>query len=129
MYYYYVIKYLKNVSLLASQKRNNMHPIGYFFFLINCILFCMRFGDKFQDENVGGVFGRLFSSVSSVTQLCPTLCNPVNCSMSVFPVHHQLPELTQTHVHQVGDAIQPSHPLLSPSPPTFNLSQNQGLFQ
>ena len=128
MYYYYVIKYFKNVSLLASQRINNMHPIGYFF-LINCILFCMRFGDKFQDENVGGVFGRLFSSVSSVTQLCPTLCNPVNCSMSVFPVHHHLPELTQTHVHQVGDAIQPSHPLLSPSPPTFNLSQNQGLFQ
>ena len=89
----------------------------------------MRFGDKFQDEIVGGVFGRLFSSVSSVTQLCPTLCHPVNCSMSGFPVHHQLPELTQTHVHRVGDAIQPSHPLLSPSPPTFNLSQNQGLFQ
>ena len=54
---------------------------------------------------------------SSVAQSCPTLCNSMYCSMPVFPVHHQLPQLTQTHVHQVGDAIQPSHPLLFPSPP------------
>ena len=53
----------------------------------------------------------------------------MDCSTSGFPVHHQLPELAQTHVHQVGDAIQPSHPLLSPSPPAFNLPQHQGLFQ
>ena len=53
-------------------------------------------------------------------QSCPTLCDPVDCSMPGFPVHHQLPELAQTHVHQVGDAIQPSHPLSSPSPPAFN---------
>ena len=66
---------------------------------------------------------------SSVIQLCPTLCNPMDCSTPGFPVHHQLPEPIQTHVHQVGDAIQPSHPLSSPSPPAFNLSQNQGLFQ
>ena len=66
---------------------------------------------------------------SSVTQLCPTLCDPMDCSAPGLPVHHQLPELTQTHVHLVGDAIQPSHPLLSPSPPAFNLSQHQGLFQ
>ena len=66
---------------------------------------------------------------SSVTQSCPTLCNPMDCSMPGFPVHHQLPELTQTHVHWVGDAIQPSPPLSSPSPPTFNLSQHQYLFQ
>jgi len=59
---------------------------------------------------------------SSVVQLCPTLCNPVDCSTPDFPVHHQLPELAQTHVHRVGDAIQPSHPLSSPSPPAFNLS-------
>ena len=63
---------------------------------------------------------------SSVTQSCPTLCKPIDCS---FPVHHQLQEPTQTHVHQVGDAIQPSHPPSSPSPPTFNPSQHQGLFQ
>ena len=55
---------------------------------------------------------------SSVTQSCPTLCDPMNRSTPGLPVHHQLPEFTQTHVHVVGDAIQPSHPLLSPSPPT-----------
>ena len=60
---------------------------------------------------------------------CLTLCNPMDCSTSGFPVHHQLPKLAQTQVHQVGDAIQPSHPLSSPSLPTFNLSQHQALFQ
>ena len=70
-----------------------------------------------------------FSSVqfSSVAQSCPTLCNPMNRSTPGLLVHHQLLEFTQTHVHWVGDAIQPSHPLLSLSPPVFNLSQNQGL--
>ena len=66
---------------------------------------------------------------SSVAQLCPTLCDSLNCSTPRLPVHHQLLEFTQTHVHWVGDAIQPSHPLLSPSPPAFNLSQHQGLFR
>ena len=66
---------------------------------------------------------------SSVAQSCPTLCDPMNRSISGLPVHHQLPEFTQTHVHRVGDAIQPSHPLLSPSPPALNLSQHQGLFK
>ena len=64
---------------------------------------------------------------SSVAQSCPTLCDPMNRSTSGLPVHHQLPESTQTHVHWVGDAIQPSHPLSSPSPPAFNLSKHQGL--
>ena len=66
---------------------------------------------------------------SSVTQLCPTLRNPMNHSTPGLLVHHQLPELTQTHVHRVNDAIQPSHPLSSPSPPAPNPSQNQSLFQ
>ena len=66
---------------------------------------------------------------TSVTQSCPTLCDPMDCSTPGFPVHHQLLELTQTHVHWAGDAIQPSHPLLSPSHPAFNLSHHQGLFQ
>ena len=61
---------------------------------------------------------------SSITQSCQTLCNPMDCSMPGFSVHHQLPELAQIHVHWVGDDIQPSHPLPSPSPPVFNLSQN-----
>ena len=71
----------------------------------------------------------LLSSFSSVTQSSLTLRNPIDCSTPGLPVHHQLPEFTQTHVHWVGDAIQPSHPLSSPSPPAFNLSQHQGLFQ
>ena len=72
-----------------------------------------------------------FSSVqfSSVAQSCPTLCDPMNCSMPGLPVHHHLLEFTQTHVHRVSDAIQPSHPGSSPSPPALNLSQNQSLFQ
>ena len=70
-----------------------------------------------------------YSQLSPVAQSCPTLCNPMDCSMTGFPGHHQLPELAQTHVCQVGDAIQPSHPLSSPSPPALNLSQHQGLFQ
>ena len=65
---------------------------------------------------------------SSVTQSCPTLCNPMDCSMLGLPVHHQLPELAQTHVHHFSDAIQPSHPLLSPSLPVFSLAQHQGFF-
>ena len=67
--------------------------------------------------------------ISSVTQSCPALCDPMNCSTPGVPVHHQLREFTQTHVHWVGDAIQPSYPLLSPSPPAFNPSQHQGLFK
>ena len=66
---------------------------------------------------------------SSVAQSCWTLCDTMDFSTSGFPVHQQLPEFTQTHVHRVGDAIQPSHPLSSPSPPALNLSQHQGLFQ
>ena len=65
----------------------------------------------------------------SVAQSCPTFCNPMNLSMPGLPVHHQLPEFTQNHVHQVGDAIQPSHPLSSLSPPAPNPFQHQSLFQ
>ena len=68
-------------------------------------------------------------SVSSVAQLCPTLCNPMNHSTPGLPVHHQFLEFTQTHVHWVSDAIQPSHSMSAPSPPAFNHSQHQGLFQ
>ena len=68
-------------------------------------------------------------SVSSVAQSCPTLCDPTNRSTPGLPVHHQLPEFTRTHVHRVSDAIQPSPPLSSPSPPAPNPSQHQDLFQ
>ena len=73
--------------------------------------------------SVGGV------QFSSVTQSCLTLCDPMNCSTPGLPAHHQLPEFSQTHIHRVSDAIQPSHPLSSPSPPAPNPSQYQSLFQ
>ena len=82
-------------------------------------------------EEAGGLqsIGSHPIQFSSVTQSCPTLCDRMDCSTPGFPEQHQILELAQTHVHQVGDAIQPSHPLSSPSPPTFYLSQHQGLFQ
>ena len=76
-----------------------------------------------------GVSCQSLCSCCLVIQSCLTLCDPMDGSTPGFPVHRQLPELAQTHVHQVGDAIQPSHPLSSPSPPALNLSQHQGLFQ
>ena len=78
---------------------------------------------------IGSFFFFKVMSVSSVTQSCLTLCDPMNHSMPGLPVHHQLPEFIQTHVHCVGDAIQPSHLLSFPSPPAPNPSQHQGLFQ
>ena len=72
---------------------------------------------------------RIKHQFSSVTQSCPTLCDPMNRSTPGLPVHHQLPEFTQTHVHRVSDAIQPSHPLSSPASPALNPSQHQSLFQ
>ena len=72
---------------------------------------------------------KVMTNLSSVTQSCLTLYDPMNHSSPGLPVHHQLPEFTETHIHRVGDAIQPSHPLSSPSPPTPNPSQHQSLFQ
>ena len=88
--------------------------------------------DRWMDKkHIVHIINGMFSSVqfSSVTQLCPTLCDPMNRSTPDLPVHHQLPEFTQTHAHQVSDAILPYHPLSSPSPPAPNPSQHQGLFQ
>ena len=90
------------------------------------ILFLLQVPSK---EEVGFFFISLHLQTRSVAQSCPTLCNPMNRSMPGLPVHHQLPEFTETHVHRVSDAIQPSHPLSSPSPPAPNPSQHQSLFQ
>ena len=107
----------------------------------NCILnlnFFSRASDMWYNTlscNAGqGILGdwapsKPVNHCCSVAQLCPTLCNPMDCSMPGFHVLHHLPELAHTHVHWVSDVIQPSSPLSSPSPPTFNLSQHQGLFQ
>ena len=85
-----------------------------------------------MDDNYQLLSSWCFCSIyqfSPLAQSCPTLCDPMDCKMPGFPVHHQFPEVAQTHVHQVGDAIPPSHPLLSPSPPALILAQHQGLFQ
>ena len=79
-------------------------------------------------SNIQYIF-HMYYQYSSVAQSCLTLCDSMDCSMPGFPVHYQLAELAQTHVHQVNGAIQPSHPLSSPSPPAFSLCQHQGLFQ
>ena len=88
---------------------------------------CNIIHHKQNMENRTLVFSASYTSFWSFSHVW--LCDPMDCSRPCFPVHHQLPELAQTHVHRVGDAIQPSHPLSSPSPPTFNLSQHQGLYQ
>ena len=90
----------------------------------SCVLQKLAYIESLFSEKIQGSV-----QFSSVTQTCPTLCHPMNHSTPGLPVHHQLPESTQTHVHCVGGAIQPSHPLSSPSLPTFNLSQHQGLFK
>ena len=103
-----------------------------------CIFFCLLFYSwkKFNKLSatrhyitIRKFIYSVLIQFSSVTQSCLTLCDPMNCSMPGFPVHHQYPEFTQTHVHWVGDAIQPSHPLSSCSPPALNLSQHHGLFK
>ena len=84
-----------------------------------------KFYQAFHNEYLFSQSGQ----IRPVAQLCPTLCDPMNRSMPGLPVHHQLPEFTQTHVHRVSDAIQPSHPLSSPFPLAPNPSQHQSLFQ
>ena len=95
-----------------------------------CVGVCVCIFQIFYMHSSDGHLG-FFPSVqySSITQSCPTLYDPMNCSTPGLPVHHQLLETTKTHVHWVIDAIQPSHPLSSPSPPAPNSSQHQGLFQ
>jgi len=108
----------------------NCHNIGFCLFLrvfflnwrIVALQYCVGFWHTSTWTNHSVQF-------SSVTQSCPTLCDPMNRSTPGLPVHHQLLEFTQTHVHQVSDAIQPSHPLSSPSPSAPNPSQHQSLFQ
>ena len=94
-----------------------------FYYWIVIILYIVWVQFPYQIHDIS------FSQFSSVAQSCPTLCDPMNHSTQGLPVHHQLPEFTQTHIHRVSDAIQPSHPLSSPSPPAPNPSQHQSLFQ
>ena len=89
----------------------------------------LKTGENISPKNLFQALRYISVQFSSVTQSCVTLCDPMNCSIPGLPVHHQLAKVTQTNVHRVRDAIQPSHPLLSPSPPASNPSQQQGLFQ
>ena len=132
----HIMRTMKYSSLLSQTA-----PHGYQSFLIcpswnwqsYCLCLCWDSMNLLSPSVNGSVkcFSIHFANhlFSSVAQLCPTLCNPMDCSTSGFPIHHQLLELAQPHIHWVGDAIQSSHPLLSPSLPALNLSQNQGLFQ
>ena len=110
----------------VSQWRNDLKRVHLI--LIN---FKMRI--KISPSNVYMcIYYKIYQFISvaqSKIESCPTLCDPMDYSMLGFPIHHQLLELTQTHVHRVSGNIQPSHPLSSPSPPTFNLSQHQHLFK
>ena len=112
IYIYSDIRYIILISVISSSVIDPLIIICYsVFFFLNFVLKAIFFVTQV--------------SVNSVTQSCPTLWDTINVSTSGLPVHHQLPESTQIHVHWVGDAIQPSHPLLSLSPPALNLSQHQ----
>ena len=100
-------------ALVFYMLRENTHTHTFFFLILV----------------TASSFQSFHSQFSSVAQSCPILCDPMNRSMPGLPVQHHLPESTQTHVHRVSDAIQPSHPLSSPSPPAPNPSQHQSLFQ
>ena len=116
------INQIANIRWIIEKARN-FHKSIYFCFIEYTKAFdCM-------DHNKLGNFSRDRNQFSSVSQSCSTLCDPMNCSTPGLPVHHQLLEFTQTHVHQVGDVIQPSHPVSSPYSPATNPSQHQSLFQ
>ena len=117
---------LPQLQILHAEIKTRPSQINIFFFLkrkrrevLNYYLLALIFIAMWYS---------VAASCCSLAQLCLTLCNPMDCSMTGFRVHHQLPELAQTHVHQVSDVIQPSHPLSSP-PPIFNVSHDQGPFQ
>ena len=130
--------YIRSFEVVQKFADDFVIFLSSFFFLIYFILdsfYCSIFKVTIFYSAMSYLFlitSSVFLSIvqfSPVTQSYPTLCDPLDCSTPGFPVHHQLPELAQTHVHLASDAIQPSHPLLSPSPPTINLSQNQSLLR
>ena len=125
-----ILNLIVNIQVAFLPMQNHNCQIKLYIFEPN---WCLKAHDQmgFYHFRFCGLIPYFFLMYSSVqfTQSFPTLCNPMDCSMPGLPVHHQLPEFTQTHVHWVGDAIQPSHPLSSPSPPAFDLSQHEGLFQ
>ena len=124
--FFCMVPWYESLQISASSASSilylSFHP-SYLILLIIPYLYCkLEVASIYKTEMITVQF-------SSVAQLCPTLCDSMGYSTPGLPVHHQLPEFTQTHVYRVGDAIQLSHPLPSPSPPALNLSQHQGLFQ
>ena len=97
--------------------------------VVNLTMSALTFNRCHWQVPLWSAMNKYILQIRSVAQSCPTLCNPMNRSTPGLPIHHQLPEFTQTHVHRVSDAIQSSHPLSSPSPPAPNPSQHQSLFQ
>ena len=129
-----MMQWLQNLSTSTNRGRVIPHP---FLLTFNVLLVSPISQTQLEAREQGSYVMQSLESayrgissvqISSVAKSCPTLCNPMNRSTPGLPVHHQLPEFTQTHV-RVSDAIQPSHPLSSPSPPAFNLSQDQVLFK
>ena len=121
-----IVQYLSCIQLFAIPW-TAAHQAPLSFTISQCLLKFMSVESVMLSNHVNSFIHSV--QFSSFAQSCPTLCNPVNRSTPGLPVHHQLQEFTHTHLHQVGDAIQPSHPLSSPSPPAPNPSQHQGLFQ
>ena len=116
---------------MSLEKRKLNKILEFLLNMSRTLLWMWVFRDRTKFNNnsryIHMIKSQLFNR--SVAKLCPTLCDPMNCSTPGFSVLQYLLELAQTHIHWVNDAIQPSHPLLSPSPPAFNLSQHQGLFK
>ena len=133
----YFCEWHENLTVLSIQEMSK-HPSSiilkltfFFITLVRLLEDCTKIPqyvyNKYQNASTN--LSKVTGTFSSVAQLCPTLCDPMNRSTPGLPVHHHLPEFTQTHVHRVRDAIQPSHPLSSPSSPAPNPSQHQSLFQ
>ena len=121
----YIFCHLHNIDL----KEWMMHWYDYVYYVKWKTKHFLNWSNKHLKNTINQRKLLNCSQFSSINQPCPTLCDPMNCSMPDLPVQHQLSEPTQTHVHWVRDAIQPPHPRSSPSPPALNLSQHQGLFK
>ena len=127
----YTMLLIKYNSTLSHQPKIKHHMSACLFKTLDeLVLTLKRFTTYLKKKKKNRIYSTLYYfQFSSVAQSCLTLCNPMDSSTPGFPVHHQLLEFIQTHGHWVGDAIQPSHPVSSPSPHAFNLSQHQGLFK